>query len=262
MVNREKGLRWAGGVLIVAGVALVAVGLAQRQRPADPVPATLAAATATRTSTPEPIVPTRTPTPRADSVTPRIVLASPSPTGTSSPTTTASWTPRATGALTGTAGASPVKVQAGATATPALGATPSPAPASPTFTVEPTEQPTPTATAASPPTTQGFVVPPGERFRLGVSLPYGATGSYDLSPLKVGWVMDWGARASTSLDGSVQYIPSVRMYGGTLHPEARHSDRHRERATRIAVADCQRGRRAVAGQRHARRLCAALSRGL
>jgi hypothetical protein len=67
---------------------------------------------------------------------------------------------------------------------------------------------------------QPFVVPASERWRLGISLPYGAAGDYDLVALSVGWVMDWGAREMTSLRGDIDYAPTVRMKWGTLTPEA------------------------------------------
>lgn len=77
----------------------------------------------------------------------------------------------------------------------------------------------PTATPASV-TPSGFTVPAHERFRLGVSLPRGAVGGYDLGTLRAGWVMDWAARSSPVLPSGVAYMPTVRMSGGTLRPAA------------------------------------------
>jgi len=65
-----------------------------------------------------------------------------------------------------------------------------------------------------------FVVPPDERFRLGISLPGGANAIYDLGALQVGWVMDWAARSMTALPPNVAYMPTVRMTGGKLRPAA------------------------------------------
>jgi hypothetical protein len=70
------------------------------------------------------------------------------------------------------------------------------------------------------PSPTGFVVPQYERFRLGISLPDGATGGYDLSTLRAGWVMDWAARSSPALPPGVTYMPTVRMSGGKLSPAA------------------------------------------
>jgi hypothetical protein len=63
-------------------------------------------------------------------------------------------------------------------------------------------------------------VPPAERFRIGVSLPYGTGAGYDLRALHVGWVMDWQVRAAPNLPPGVDYAQTVRMKGGVLSPPA------------------------------------------
>jgi hypothetical protein len=94
--------------------------------------------------------------------------------------------------------------------------TPTPEPIVPTRTPA---SGAPTPTAVAPPPSGRFVVPPDERFRLGVSLPDGADLSYDLAPLQVGWVMDWSVRESTALDPEIMFAQTVRMKGGVLWPE-------------------------------------------
>lgn len=62
------------------------------------------------------------------------------------------------------------------------------------------------------------MVPPEDQYRLGVSLPYGATRDYGLSALHIGWVMDWAVRAQTVLPPGVDYAQTVRMWKGELKP--------------------------------------------
>jgi hypothetical protein len=65
-----------------------------------------------------------------------------------------------------------------------------------------------------------FVFPAEERFRLGVSMPMGATQRYDLHALGIGWVMDWRTRTSPDLPSGVAYAQTVRMSEGELVPDA------------------------------------------
>lgn len=90
-----------------------------------------------------------------------------------------------------------------------------------TATLEPTSTKT-SGSVAMPvsPSPASFIVPPHERFRLGISLPGGASATYNLGVLQAGWVMDWAARSSTALPPGVTYMPTVRMSGGTLRPAA------------------------------------------
>jgi len=64
------------------------------------------------------------------------------------------------------------------------------------------------------------IVPPDARFRLGVSLPYGASGPYDLQALGVGWVMDWQAQLTPVLSPGIEYVQMVRMRQDVLDPSA------------------------------------------
>ena len=221
MTRWQRILRWAGVALVVAGTVAVIAGIAGLAEPTGrgaeaPVPTATSTpesivptGTPTATSTPEPIVPTRTPTPIGAPILPSTVLP-PSATpreGTVTPTAEAMGEPSVTPAAAST----PAQLPATPTARPAVTATPSPQ-ASLTATILPT--------VIAGPGTDDLVVPASEHFRLGVSLPYGAGRDYDLATLKVGWVMDWGARATTALPGSVAYAQTVRMSGGALRPEA------------------------------------------
>ncbi len=140
--------------------------------------------TAVPTHTPEPLIPTRTPTP---SLPPPTASVAPTPSPTSAPTATASPTAIPT-----------------ANPTQQLPVIASPSP----LTVPPTATPA------------AFLVPPEERYRLGVSLPGGAVGGYDLTALGVGWVMDWQVRAAPVVPAGVMYAQSVRFREGQLSPDA------------------------------------------
>ncbi len=209
-VDRRSVFRGLGVALVVAGGALILWSAAQMQGPAAQAPQqeeAVDAPTEMPTATPEPIIPTRTPSPTAEATsrptaTRRPATLTPEPSSTPQPTVT--WGPTRTSRPTEVASPSPEGTAAAETPTPTL------------------EPVTPTATATASVAQAGgdFVVPRGERFRLGVSLPYGANRSYDLAALQVGWVMDWAVRGSTALDPGVMYAQSVRMIGEVLRPEA------------------------------------------
>ncbi|HOU12351.1 MAG TPA: hypothetical protein PKZ84_04485 [Anaerolineae bacterium] len=207
--RKSYGLLLAAAVLIVAGAVLMVVG-APALRPATaepPLPASTDAPTRTPTAlpthtptptpTPEPLVPTRTPQPKI-SPTP-----TPEPTATFTPAPTSTPTPRP----------APPVTRAPVTPRPTIDPATFTETPVPTATVPPTQTPVPVAPA-------GFTVPAHERFRLGVSLPGGATGNYELNTLRAGWVMDWAARGSPVLPPGVIYMPTVRMGGGKLSPAA------------------------------------------
>jgi hypothetical protein len=204
MDKRRLILRWLGVVLITVGAVLVVAGIALGPDSAERSPAAVmptVSAMPSPTLTPEPIVPTRTVTPEATAHLPtRTPTLTPPPSSTHDPTVTA--TP------TTVVGASSV-VDIPLTATPSL--TPSPLP----------EEgiPAATATVGAVHSSGSFVVPPHERHRLGVSLPFGAGRHYDLPALRVGWVMDWAVRASTALHPGIMYAQTARMTGGVLVPE-------------------------------------------
>lgn len=63
-------------------------------------------------------------------------------------------------------------------------------------------------------------MPPGEQFRLGVSLPQWQGSPDVLRALKVGWVMDWAARGGSPYGGGVGFAQTVRMGGGQLSRDA------------------------------------------
>ncbi len=125
-----------------------------------------------------------------------------------------------------------------ATATPSPTATPEPLIPSPTprpttlrLTIAPSGTPTATSAAPVSPATAtttaapvpagggGFSVPPGERWRMGVSLPSSATEA-QLQALQVGWVMNWHASLSPARPAGVRYARTVRFKGGALYPAA------------------------------------------
>ncbi len=92
----------------------------------------------------------------------------------------------------------------------------------PTGTATAVDEPTPQPDAPMPPAadeSDDLWVPPEERFRLGVSLPYAAQPQ-QLAALKVGWVMDWQVRFSPSHGDNVAHAQTVRMGGGVLRPDA------------------------------------------
>lgn len=192
--------------LIVAGAVLMVVGAPSlwptAAEPLTPVPTDapsnmpVSTSTVAPSPTPEPLLPTRTAAP----------AASATPVATRTP------------AVTAVSPATPTATATQAAATPA---TPRPTADPSTFTETPvpTETPPPTETPV-PVALSGFTVPAHERFRLGISLPGGANATYNLGALQVGWVMDWAARSSTALPPGVAYMPTVRMGGGRLRPEA------------------------------------------
>ncbi len=186
------GLILIGGILIGlstlpdgAATALLLVGPTSTSTPAS-------------TRTPEPLIPTRTP---GTARTP-----SPAPTSTKAPASLPSTPPPTP---------TPTLSQASAVIPTAEVAM--------TSTSAPTPTPESLVDAPPPPPPAGFNVPPGERFRLGVSVPYGASSSQIvdvLAALEVGWVMDWAARSSPVIPPGVEYAQTVRFRGGKLSPEA------------------------------------------
>ncbi|MCU0521982.1 MAG: glycosyl hydrolase [Anaerolineae bacterium] len=184
MTRRRPVLFWAGALMVVMGSAAVVVGgLRTLPAPTKRIPAATEPVP-TPTWTPEPIVPTRTPLVEA---TPLAAERTALPDAVA--TTAATTEPMST--YTPEAAAIPATARAVVQRADAAGEG-----------------------------SQPFVVPASERWRLGISLPYGAAGDYDLVALSVGWVMDWGAREMTSLRGDIDYAPTVRMKWGTLTPEA------------------------------------------
>ncbi|HOT89975.1 MAG TPA: hypothetical protein PLJ78_01320 [Anaerolineae bacterium] len=210
--RKSYGLFLLAVCFILVGGVLMGLG-ALSLRPYDPMDTLTPSPTLTASPTPEPLVPSRTPTP----VVPPGSTATASPTLTPMPSATAtpSLAPASTAAPTESATAPstprPPVTSAGTPPTPRPSPTPDSQPA--TATPPPTETPVPIPAS-------DFVVPAHERFRLGVSLPGGAKGGYDLTTLRVGWVMDWAARSAPVLPPGVDYLPTVRMSGGKLSPDA------------------------------------------
>ncbi len=206
--RKSYGLFWLAVCFVLVGGMLMGLG-ARSLRPSDPPAIVAPSPTLTASPTPEPLVPTRTPTltvPPSSTITPSPTSTfspTPSPAATQSPVPESTVTP--TKPVITPATPRPPATSAG-TSTP-------PAPLPPTPTSLPTETPIPISAS-------DFTVPPHERFRLGVSLPGGAKGGYDLFTLRAGWVMDWAARSAPVLPPGVDYMPTVRMGGGKLSPDA------------------------------------------
>jgi len=78
---------------------------------------------------------------------------------------------------------------------------------------------TPVATL-SPTVAVPFILPPEERFRLGISVPVRSPQDYDLAALGVGWVMNWNAYAAPPVPPGVDFAQTVRVMGGMLTPDA------------------------------------------
>lgn len=78
----------------------------------------------------------------------------------------------------------------------------------------------PEPTEPTRPSVAAYTVAEADRWRIGVSLPYGASRDDNLAALGVGWVMDWNVRDSVGLPDSIDYAQTVRMWGEVLRPEA------------------------------------------
>jgi len=106
-----------------------------------------------------------------------------------------------------------------ATSAPAQLLTPTPEPLVPTAAPTVLATVTPVATL-SPTVAVPFILPPEERFRLGISVPVRSPQDYDLAALGVGWVMNWNAYAAPPVPPGVDFAQTVRVMGGMLTPDA------------------------------------------
>jgi len=93
-------------------------------------------------------------------------------------------------------------VSTGVTATPQTAPTVAPLPAATAVTVH-----------ASRFTYQG-------RFRWGVGVAIGPISRYNIDPLRLGWYLDWRARADPPRPGGLEYVQMVRLKEGVLRPDA------------------------------------------
>ncbi len=194
MGRDAKGVRWVGLTLAVVGGLLIVNGISGLHAPALPNP--------TLTPTPEPIVPTRTP----------VVEEIAAPTLQSGTATNASIAPTVTPSLTTSVPSASQDLPSPPDVVPSE--TP-PSAEMDAGSMSTPEQPGPTGSD-----TAGYSVPETDRWRIGVSLPYGAGRDDNLTALGVGWVMDWNVRASVDLSDGIDYAQTVRMWGGVLRPEA------------------------------------------
>lgn len=194
MGKDTKTVRWVGLALAVVGGLLIIKGITDMHVPLVLVPV--------HTWTPEPIVPTRTP----------VVEQSLPPTMQSGPVTDRSWTPVASPSPT--VGPPPGSIDS-ATPTDVFSTQTPVSPAVDTNGTCVLEQPDPTSSSVA-----AHTVTEADRWRIGVSLPYGAGRDDNLAALGVGWVMDWNVRASVDLSDGIDYAQTVRMGRGVLRPEA------------------------------------------
>jgi len=58
------------------------------------------------------------------------------------------------------------------------------------------------------------------RFRWGVGVAIGPISRYNIDPLRLGWYLDWQARADPPRPGGLEYVQMVRLKGGVLRPDA------------------------------------------
>ena len=196
MSRSQRIWRWAGVLLMSVGLVAIAVGGMQMGRPGvdgdkrspgQEGSHQTAIPTLRVTLTPEPIVPTRTP-----GVGHTLAPSTPA----------ADDVPSATAGVAGT----PITVApttVSATTSAVVGTVGQPVPADPESEVK-----TP------------FTFPIDQRWRLGVSLPYGATRADGLAALGVGWVMDWSVRGAPTVPDGVAFAQTVRMWGDSLRTEA------------------------------------------
>ena len=190
-----RGSRWLRGLgwlLILAGAALVFAALSRPSPLPTPVPAPSPSPMAPASPTPEPLVPTRMPLPPT--------MPGSTPTASAAVSTGASATPRA--ATTVPPVHTATAVFPGTTATHQAMTTVTPLPTATTVTVH-----------ASRFTYQG-------RFRWGVGVAIGPISRYNIDPLRLGWYLDWRARADPPRPGGLEYVQMVRLKGGVLQPNA------------------------------------------
>ena len=57
-------------------------------------------------------------------------------------------------------------------------------------------------------------------FRWGVGVAIGPISRYNIDPLRLGWYLDWQARADPPRPGGLEYVQMVRLKGGVLRPDA------------------------------------------
>jgi hypothetical protein len=80
-----------------------------------------------------------------------------------------------------------------------------------------TVPPVPTATAV---TDHASRFTYQNRFRWGVGVAIGPISRYNIDPLRLGWYLDWQARADPPRPGGLEYVQMVRLKGGVLRPDA------------------------------------------
>jgi len=189
-LHRREWTLWTGLLLVGAGLLLILLSWPGTERAAmeeqrhTSIPAT---------QTPEPIVPTRTPTASAATVTP-VVVSAVAETATASPVAT-------------------VTPAEAATATPVAAATPTPSAPAAASTATATVPP-----QSAPPESGGADALWQGRPRWGVGVATGPISRYDVGPLRLGWYLDWSARSAPSRPGGIAYAQMIRLAGGTLRP--------------------------------------------
>ncbi|MGB9872223.1 MAG: glycosyl hydrolase [Anaerolineae bacterium] len=100
----------------------------------------------------------------------------------------------------------------------ALASSPSPASSTP--------WPPPPAIAPASTPDRSPVTPHALRFtyhglpRWGIGVAIGPISRYNVKPLRLGWYQDWRARADPPRPGGIEYVQTVRLREGQLHPDA------------------------------------------
>ena len=59
-----------------------------------------------------------------------------------------------------------------------------------------------------------------ERPRWGIGVAIGPITRYDVGPLRLGWYLDWNARAAPARPAGAVYAPMIRLRDGRLEPGA------------------------------------------
>ncbi len=184
---RSRIPRWLGWVLVGAGVLLILIAAPDIWRAAVPL----------FSPTAEPFIPTRTP-----AASPTVVLPSPLAQPAQIPTSPASRSGEGSPTI-----APPTRSPMMPSATPTGKVSP---PAPTLLAIEPTRvlpsQPAPWTFHGLP--------------RWGIGVAVGPVSRYNITPLRLGWYLDWHVHSNPPRPGGVEYVQVVRLRDGQLQPGA------------------------------------------
>jgi hypothetical protein len=206
-VHRQRWQLWAGLLLVGIGTLLTLIAWPGTRQ------AGVEKQLPTATVTPEPIVPTRTPTLEAPTATFSVTVA---PTVGLAITPAATMTPPATATESSIGSPSPTD-----RATPMASMPVTPAGRATATLPAPTDSPSATEIPLVASTPQGSVNGSAlwlERPRWGVGAAIGPITRYDVEPLRLGWYLDWSARAAPARPAGAVYAPMIRLREGALEP--------------------------------------------